>query len=49
MLVWRSRLRASNHSPEATWDAPRFATDGENLLSWKAGVGEIPGASARGR
>jgi hypothetical protein len=38
-----------NHSLEATWDAPRFAHDGPDLLSLRTGVGESPGASARGR
>jgi hypothetical protein len=37
-----------NNSLEATGDVLRFAIDGEILLSWKARVGEIPGASARG-
>jgi len=36
-----------NNSLEATWDAPRFAYDGADLLSWKAVGGESPGASAR--
>jgi hypothetical protein len=30
-------------------DAPRFVIDGEDLLSWRARVGTIPGGSARGR
>jgi hypothetical protein len=38
-----------NNSLEATWDAPRFACGGANLLIWRARVGESPGASARGR
>jgi hypothetical protein len=40
---------APNVSQEATWYVARFAGQGSNLLSWKAGIGEIPGASARGR
>jgi hypothetical protein len=39
----------ANNSLEATWDAPRFACDGANLLSCKTSDGETPGASARGR
>jgi len=31
-----------NHSLEATWDVPRFAIDGSNLISWSAGVGVAP-------
>ena len=42
-------LYLPNHSLEATWDVPRFAGDGANLLSWIARDGTIPGASARGR
>jgi hypothetical protein len=38
-----------NHSLEATWDAPRCAIDGPDLLSWEARVGASPGASAQGR
>jgi hypothetical protein len=45
----RLKLDAPNHSLEATWDAPRFAINGANLLIWRARVEEIPGASARGR
>jgi hypothetical protein len=42
-------MLAHKNPPEATWDAPRFAYDGANLLSWNAGSGAIPGALARGR
>jgi hypothetical protein len=38
-----------NNSLEVTWGAPRFANGGAILLSWKARVGGIPGASARDR
>jgi hypothetical protein len=38
----------ANNSLEATWDAPRFAIDGDNLLIWRARVVEIPGASPLG-
>lgn len=39
----------ANYSLEATWDTSRFAYDRANLLIWRARVGEIPRASARGR
>ena len=42
-------MASPNHSPEATWDAPRFAYEGTDLISWKASDGANPGASARGR
>lgn len=40
---------AANHSLEVTWDAAEFAFAVANLISWRARVGECPGASARGR
>jgi hypothetical protein len=39
---------AANQSQEAIRDTPRFAYDGLNWISCRAGVGECPGASARG-
>jgi len=42
-------MASPNHSLEATWDAPRFAYEGTNLMSWKASDGANPGASAQGR
>jgi hypothetical protein len=48
-MIKAERNSLHNNSLEATWDAPLFAIDTAVLLSWKAGVGEFPGASARGR
>jgi hypothetical protein len=47
----RITTRWSRPGIQSSWTngASRFAIDGLNLLSWKAGVGESPGASARGR
>jgi len=42
-------LKHPNVSLEATGDAARFAIDGAHLISWRAGVGECPGASAQSR
>jgi hypothetical protein len=43
-----NRLTAPNVSLEATWDAPRFASDGAILLIWRAREDETPGASPFG-
>jgi hypothetical protein len=42
-------LLSPNNWLEATWDAPRFANDDFVLMSWRAGVGSNPAASARSR